>query len=333
MTEEEDVDDSVESKSVRRRTTLITCRFLLLSLCLSTLTVLGIWVGIASLEEDSESLVIPQKLFHDSVSKDDYHRAKYIVHPNDDDLIAEASNTQYDDGYYEDEYEDEYYPNTEYEIFANVLDNIRQYDYENEEDVEDDDSGFDRIKVIVRNPNDYQDEEYDDVIDIPNWMKVSTVEQQHHHQQQHIVPNTRNTVHPIPQQVTKPQVQNVEAGEKTSIVDSGDSIANNRLPFFLGVVPATLASLLVLGHLPPFQILILGALIVTGFLIVSKDETAVEGKTLQEQDPDINGFVDAVSWLDESVFGPLLNEDNIRLLYRLSVALDKYGELQEESED
>ncbi len=126
-----------------------------------------------------------------------------------------------------------------------------------------------------------------------------------------------------------------------------------RYAFLLGVIPATLATLLLLGH-TPLQLLLIGAYIVTVYVlnfdggaestIDSKKEgdsqanlwlslllesltksDSEDGKDALQRDESSSSsleqsipFLELLKWLDKSALAPMLNEKTIELLYRVT---------------
>ncbi len=138
-----------------------------------------------------------------------------------------------------------------------------------------------------------------------------------------------------------------EEQEKSS--DSGQTtdVGGQRYAFLLGVVPASLATLYVLGH-SPLQILLIGAYLVTVYLanfegleaiakdpadgtilpkdlieLVSDKEGVKDEPAAQSKEKDEFKFLDLLRWLDKSAFAPLLNEKTLEFLFQLSTSLDR----------
>ncbi len=311
----------------KKRTSLC---FVLIVLALCSIAVVSLWASIAN---KSGSEIIASKLY------ENFDDSQSPLWRNEETFGDLDSSSSYIDTDYE-------YPDEQFEIFANVLDNIRSSQVQYDEDFEEDFDDLSLVRVIVRKPDltdrpqqrlpvpvqiqhFEESEEEEEDFEIPGWMKANyenvptkTVTRQR---------PRRPQVYQRPQTTTPPltflQPLATEIAEKQD-----NLVQEDQLPFLLGVLPATLATLLVLGHLPPIQILLVGALIVSGFLLATRGQ---EG-AIEKNDKDIARFVEAVTWLDSSVLAPLLTENNVRLLYELSAVLDKLAlarkELQVEEE-
>ena len=155
----------------------------------------------------------------------------------------------------------------------------------------------------------------------------------------------------------------------------------HRYAFLLGVIPATLATLLVLGH-SPLQLLLVGAYAVTVYVLnfesgggdgggdagatraeeEEEEEEEEKGwldfvlprsveekgasahKKRQEKEDGVGGaaegaggttlrFLELLKWLDRGPLAPLLNEDTMVLLYRVSCFLDSVNGASSEKDD